>query len=109
MAEKEGATKQTTAWPVHPLLQRPPKQGWKNLRHGTFTGGHRTHPTCCFPVVAPRSARLTRGATAPFNRIGIALADSIDELLREEAITPQLAQTIMVQVSISGWTRDLED
>lgn len=38
------------------------------------------------------------------NRIGIALADSIDELLREEAITPQLAQTIMVQVW-RFWTR----
>lgn len=83
--------------PFHPPVQRPQKQGWKNQRHGTFTGGHRTHPTCCFPVVAADSTPLTRGAT----RIGIALADSIDELLREEAITPQLAQTIMVQVCMA--------
>lgn len=65
-------------------------------------------PPVAFPS-SPPAAPDSRGVRPlHLNRIGIALADSIDELLREEAITPQLAQTIMVQVSISGWTRNLE-
>ena len=51
----------------------------------------------CFARSCRRPAHARRGS-----RIGIALADSIDELLREEAITPQLAQTIMVQVCRLG-------
>jgi hypothetical protein len=55
-------------------------------------------PPVSFPL--PPLQRPTHDRVRPLylNRIGIALADSIDELLREEAITPQLAQTIMVQV-----------
>jgi len=50
------------------------------------------------PVLSCRRPRGSHRCGGVFKyRIGIALADSIDELLREEAITPQLAQTIMTQ------------
>jgi len=58
------------------------------------------------PFLSSRPQRPTHDGVRLryLNRIGIALADSIDELLREEAITPQLAQTIMVQ-ACRMWTR----